>query len=241
MTRTDGRVLVAGATGKTGQHVVEALSETPFVVRAVTRDADAADSLRAQGVGEVVVGDLLDPDDAARAVADVDAVVSAVGAALRLEDIRGDLVDGTGLVNLIDAAADADVKRFVLTSSIGVGDSKDGLPLSIRAILTAGGVLSAKARSEERLKETSMDYTIVRPGALTDSPATGDVLVGEGGDSVCGSIPRTDVANVLVHALFTPETENRTFEIVSQPGLRDPPNTLVDVEWGQIPRAEPAE
>ncbi|WP_396611805.1 SDR family oxidoreductase [Haloferax sp. S1W] len=241
MTRTDGRVLVVGATGKTGTHVVAALAETPFVVRALTRDADAADALRAQGADEVAVGDLLDSADALRAVADVDAIISTAGASLRLGDIRGELVDGAGLVNLVDAAAAAGVQRFVLMSSIGVGDSKGGLPLSIRAILTAGGVLSAKERSEEHLRESPISHTIVRPGALTDSPATNEVLVGEGGDSVCGSIPRADVANVLVRALFTPGTENRTFEIVSRPGLREPPNTLVDIDWGTVPRAEPAD
>ncbi|KAB1193432.1 NAD(P)H-binding protein [Haloferax sp. MBLA0076] len=241
MTRKRGRVLVAGATGRTGRLVLDTLAETPFVVRALTRDSDAEATLRAQGADEVVVGDLLDRDDVREAVLDVDAVVSTVGVAFGLETIRGDLVDGTGIENLVDAATAAGVQRFVLTSSIGVGDSKDGLPLSLRAILTAAGVLSAKARSEERLRDAPLDHTIVRPGALTDAPATGEVLVGEGGDSVCGSIPRADVANVLTSSLFTETTENRTFEIVSRPGLRGRPNNVVDIQWQPVPRVEPAD
>ncbi|KAB1198375.1 MULTISPECIES: SDR family oxidoreductase [Haloferax] len=241
MTRKRGRVLVAGATGRTGRLVLDALADTPFVVRALTRDSDAEDGLRARGADEVVVGDLLDRDDATKAVLDVDAIISTVGVAAGLETIRGDLVDGAGVVNLVDAATAGGVQRFVLTSSIGVGDSKGGLPLSLRAILTAAGVLSAKERGEERLRDAPLDHTIIRPGALTDAPATDDVLVGEGGDSVCGSISRADVANVLVRSLFTTSTENRTFEIVSRPGLRGRPNHLVDIQWEPVPRVEPAD
>ena len=241
MTRKRGRVLVAGATGQTGRLVLDALAETPFVVRALTRDSDAEDGLRTRGADEVVVGDLLDKDDAKEAVLEVDAIVSTVGVAAGLETIRGNLVDGTGVENLVDAATAGGVQRFVLTSSIGVGDSKGGLPLSLRAILTAAGVLSAKERGEERLRDAPLDHTIVRPGALTDGPATDEVLVGEGGDSVCGSIPRADVANVLVRSLFTTQTENRTFEIVSRPGLRGRPNRLVDIQWQPVPRGEPAD
>ncbi|KAB1187696.1 MULTISPECIES: SDR family oxidoreductase [Haloferax] len=241
MTRKRGRVLVAGATGRTGRFVLDTLAETPFVVRALTRDSDAEATLRTQGADEVVVGDLLNRDDAREAVIDVDAVVSTVGVAAGLETIRGELVDGEGVENLVDAATAAGVKRFVLTSSIGVGDSKGGLPLSLRAILTAAGVLSAKERGERRLRDAPLDHTIVRPGALTDAPATDEVLVGEGGDSVRGSIPRADVANVLTRSLFTPAAENRTFEIVSRPGLRGRPNYLVDIQWGSVPRGEPAD
>ncbi|WP_416840610.1 SDR family oxidoreductase [Haloferax sp. DFSO52] len=241
MTRKRGRVLVAGAAGRTGRLVLDALADSPFVVRALTRDSDAKDALRANGADEVVVGDLLDPDDAREAVLEVDAIVSTVGASASLETIRGDIVDGAGVVNLVDAATASGVQRLVLTSSIGVGDSKDGLPLSVRAILTAAGVLSAKQRGEDRLREAPLDHTIIRPGALTDAPATDDVLVGEGGDSVRGSIPRADVANVLVKSLFTTSTENRTFEIVSRPGLRGRPDRLVDVHWHSVPRVEPAD
>ncbi|WEL30467.1 SDR family oxidoreductase [Haloferax volcanii] len=240
MARNRGRVLLAGATGRTGRHVLDALAETPLVVRALTRDADAESELRARGADEVVVGDLLDPDDARQAVLDADAVVSAVGVSAGLETIRGDLVDGAGVVNLVDAATASGAQRFVLTSSIGVGDSKGGLPLSLRALLTAAGVLSAKERSENRLRDAPLDHTIVRPGALTDGPATGDVVVGEGGDSVRGSIPRADVANVLAHSLFTRETENRTFEVVSRPGLRKRADNVVDIDWTPLPRAEAA-
>ncbi|ELZ96840.1 NAD dependent epimerase/dehydratase family protein [Haloferax mucosum ATCC BAA-1512] len=238
MTRKRGRVLVAGATGRTGRLVLDALADTPFLVRALTRDSNAKSVLRARGADEVVVGDLLDRDTARDAVTDVDAVVSAVGVAAGLDTIRGDLVDGEGIENLVEAAAAADIRRFVLMSSIGVGNSKDGLPLSLRAILTATGVLPAKERSERRLRNAPLAHTIIRPGALTDAPTTDEVLVGEGGDSVSGSIPRADVANVLAHSLFTRETENRTFEVVSRPGLRDRTNHTVDIRWTPIPQGD---
>ncbi|WP_410766693.1 SDR family oxidoreductase [Haloferax sp. DFSO60] len=240
MTQTGMRVLVAGATGRTGRVVLARLAETAATVRAFTRDADARDDLLAQGADEVVVGDLLDAEDAQEAVVGVDAVISVVGSTPGIDAIRGNLVDGDGIINLIDAATAAGVSRFVLCSSIGVGDSKDGIPLSMRAILTAAGVLSAKKQSESRLRDSSLIHTIIRPGALTDAPATGEILVGEGGDSVSGSIPRADVADVLVRSLFTEATENRTFEIVSRLGLRNSPNRLVELPWGG-PSVEPAD
>ncbi|MDS0299669.1 SDR family oxidoreductase [Halogeometricum sp. S1BR25-6] len=233
MTFSSGRVLVAGATGGTGRRVLETLRslDADVTVRALTRSAEAESTLRKRGADEVVVGDALSSEDAARAVEGCDAVVCALASSLGLGSLTGDHADGRGVENLVDAARDAGVARFVLVSSIGVGDSTSGMTFGLRLLLRGLGVLSAKARAETHLRESGLAYTILRPGGLTNADATGDVVVGEGGDTVSGSVPRADVAGLCVASLFTPAAENRTFEVVARRGLRGNPEGVVEVDW----------
>lgn len=235
------RVLVAGASGGTGRQLLRLLRHTDYTVRALTRDASKESALRETGADEVVVGDLMNPADAERAIADVDAVLCAVGSTPGLDLLSRDPVDGRGVVNLIDAAVAADCAAFVLESSIGVGSSKPGMPSVFRLFLNAFGIVAAKERAEEHLRGSGVPYTVVRPGGLTDDPPTGEVVVGEGGDTVSGSIPRADVARLLVAALSSPDARNRTFEVVSRAGLRGDATGVVDPEWrlpDPVPDAE---
>ncbi|ELY31107.1 nmra-like family protein [Halogeometricum borinquense DSM 11551] len=239
MTITSGRVLVAGATGGTGRRVLDVLhtSDSEVVVRALTRSPDSESPLRDRGADEVVIGDVMNPDDAARAVADVDAVICALGSSLGLDTLTSDSADGEGTKNLIDAACKAGVEQFVLVSSLGVGDSAPGMPLGLRLLFRGLGVLPAKARAEAHLRDSGLTYTILRPGGLTNADATGDIVVGEGGDTVSGSIPRADVAGLCVASLFTPAATNRTFEVVAQGGLRGTPEGIVEIDWQTAPAA----
>ncbi|PSP97582.1 3-beta hydroxysteroid dehydrogenase [Halobacteriales archaeon QS_5_70_17] len=230
MRPEEATVLVAGASGRTGREAVDALLDAGIEVRALTSRPAAAETLELQGADEVIVGDLLDPGDAGRAVGGVDAVLCAVGSSLR-DLLGGPLVDGEGTVDLVTAAAEAGVERFALVSSIGVGDSRPGMPSPFRVALDSAGVLPAKERAERRLRASDLSHTILRPGGLTGAPATGDVLVGEGGDTVSGTVPRADVARLLAAAPFTPAAEDRTFEVVAREGLRGRPSGLVDVDW----------
>lgn len=223
------RILLAGASGGTGTEILDLLADAEFAVQALTHTPEKAHALRSRGADEVVVGDLLESGDAARAVAGCDVVLSAVGTRSPVRMLVGDLVDGTGVENLVDAAVAADVDRFVFESAIGVGDSRGQMPAAFRLLIWR--VLAAKNRAEAALRTSRLSHTVVRPGMLRNDPATGDVLVGEGGATVSGSIPRADVARLMVAAPFTPESENRTFEVVSRDGLRGTARGLVDVDW----------
>lgn len=222
------RVLVAGASGRTGREVLDVLAGRDLAVQAITRSPENRSDLLERGVDEVVVGDLLDPADAETAVQDCDGVLCAVGSSLR-SMLCPALVDGQGIINLAEAAAREGVERFVMESSIGVGNSKSEVPLPFRLLLYR--VLKAKGRAEQYLEISGSPYTIVRPGGLTDDPATNDVLVAEGGNTVTGMIPRADVARLLVAALWTPEARNRTFEVVARERLRGEARGLVDLDW----------
>jgi uncharacterized protein YbjT (DUF2867 family) len=232
------RVLVAGTSGGTGRQLLRLLRHTDYTVRALTRDPAKESQLHEAGADEVVVGDLMDPADAERAVAETDAVLCAVGSTPGLDLLSREPVDGQGVVNLIDAATAAGCETFVLESAIGVGSSKPGMPSVFRLFLNTFGIVSAKERAEEHLRGSSLSYTILRPGGLTDDPPTGEVVVGEGGDTVSGQIPRADVARLMVAALSSPDASNRTFEVVSRAGLRGDATGVVNPEW-RLPEPVP--
>lgn len=225
-------VLVAGASGRTGQEILSELTDTSVHVRALTRSAANRESLREQGADEVIIGDLLDPADARAAVEDCDAVLFAAGSDLSTGLLRPSrVVDGTGVINLIEAAVAEGIRTFVLQSTIGVGDSRLGMPLWARSFVLRWTVRE-KARAEQALRDSGLEYVIVRPGWLSDESATHDVLLTEGGGRMTGSVPRADIAHLMVAALFTPEAVNRTFEVVARDAVKGTaPSRRATVEW----------
>lgn len=222
-------VLVAGATGGTGQAVLDLLADRPPTVRAMTRDPDAKPSLRERGADRVVVGDLMVEDDARRATDDVDAVVCCVGSSIPEVFTADELVDGPGVMNLARAAADAGADRFVLQSAIGVGDSRERAPLLYRVPIAR--TLEAKERAEALLRDLHLRETVLRPGVLTNGPARGFPVVAESGDTVFGLVSRADLARLLVAALWTAGSVGRTFEVVSGRWTWGPVSGTVDVDW----------
>lgn len=223
------RILVAGASGATGREVLQELRGANFTVRAMTTSPETVDSLTELGADEVVVGDLLEPDDARRAVEGVDAVCCTVGTRPSLRALYGPLVCGRGVHNLIGASREAGVGRFAYESAIGVGNSRQSMPRWARVLTYRP--LRAKGRSEDLLRRSGLTYTIIRPGWLRNEPPTGDVVVGEGGTIPTGPIPRADVARLMVASLFTADAENRTFEVVSRAAFDERPPGMVEVDW----------
>lgn len=234
------KVLVAGASGRTGREILHELGERSVSVRAMTRSADNHESLVAHGADEVVVGDLLNPEDARSAIEGCDAVLFAAGSSLTTGLTRPSrVVDGDGVLNLIEAAVAEGVGTFVLQSSIGVGDSRQGMPLWARLVVLRWAVRE-KERAEQALLESGLDYVIVRPGWMNDDPATGDVLIAEGSKMMTGSIPRADVARLMVASLYAPEVINRTFEVVARIDAKAvAPPSLIDSSW--VRQTSPAE
>ena len=203
-------VLVAGAAGQTGQHIVRHLQEEGYSVRALVRDATKA----AQQLGPDVVlvqGDVKDPASLDAAVSGVDAVISSIGARGKDGPDRPEMVDYEGVRNLVDAAKAAKVRQFVLVSSRGVTQADHPLNRIF------GNVLIWKLKGEDHLRASGLAYTVVRPGGLLNEPAGEGDIVFEQGDRKFGgsalSIPREDVAVVCVQALKFPEARFRTLEI----------------------------
>jgi uncharacterized protein YbjT (DUF2867 family) len=199
-------VAVAGAHGKIGMLLGKLLVEQGHTVLGLIRNPDQEGDLRAIGV-EPVICDLEGDDDVAEAVAGVDAVVFAAGAGPGSGAERKRTMDLEGAVKLIEAAKAEGVARYAMVSSMGAGNP----PAEGGEVF--GEYLRAKAGADRALQASSLDYTIVRPGALTDEPGSGLVEVGESLDR--GEVPRADVAAVIAAALVSPNAIGKTFELMS--------------------------
>ncbi|MDX6626846.1 MAG: hypothetical protein QOE56_1835 [Solirubrobacterales bacterium] len=199
-------VAIAGGHGKVGLLLGRVLAESEDAPRGLIRDPAQEDDLHAAGI-EPVVCDLEGGGDVAAAIKGADAVVFAAGAGPGSGAERKWAVDYGGAVKLIEAARAEGVRRYVMVSSMGAGDP----PAEGGGVF--GEYLRAKAKADQDLAASGLDYTIVRPGSLTDDPPTGLVTIGERLDR--GEVPRADVAAVLAAVLHHDNTIGETFELVS--------------------------
>ncbi|MCC6889283.1 MAG: SDR family oxidoreductase [Hyphomicrobiales bacterium] len=158
-------VLIFGATGRTGRHLCRLAGAAGYRPIAAGRDPRLMASL--PGSPLCVAADLLLPDTVESALRSTspDAVISVVGG-------RGTIaVDGEGVMTMIESCRRADVRRVLIATSLGCGDSRDhASPALLNAI---GSVLDAKTRAERHLTATGLDWTIVRPGGLLDQEPNG--------------------------------------------------------------------
>jgi len=198
-------VTVLGASGRTGIHVVRLLAARGHQVRAGLRSRQRADVLREERAKTVVADVTADRDELVEALKDSDVVITTIGAP-DPEPESVNLVDRDGAIAAIRAAEVAGVPRFIQLSA-QFADSPDQGDRLVRSILLA------KQVSDSVLQKSALTWTIVRPGTLTDGPATGRVKVA--GHLEPGRITRQDVAAVLVGVLGEPLTENRGFDVVS--------------------------
>jgi uncharacterized protein YbjT (DUF2867 family) len=198
------KVLVAGANGQIGQYLVRMLAEEGHEVRAMIRDEDQAQGLRELG-GEPVVADL--EGEVAHTVEGCDAVIFSAGGGPGSGAEKKETIDRGGAVKLVDAAREHGARRYVMVSAIGAADPEAGSE-------AMQPYLFAKAQADQALQESGLDYTIVRPGSLTDEAGTGTV---EAAPSLSrrAQIPREDVARTLVVTLEKENTFGKTFEVLS--------------------------
>ncbi len=208
MTASYGPVLVMGATGETGQHVVRILHDKQIPVRAFGRTAAKANELLSDGV-DVVVGDLNDDLDWQRLMDGVQAVICTLGARALGDQAMLEAIEYIAVGQTIEQSQDYGVAQFVLMSSIGT-EHPQSVPFLSQ-------ILGIKRKAELFLSRSRLPYTIVRPGGLTNNPPLNAVLVGRG-DTLQGQITRADVAMVLVQALLQPEARNQTIEIINKEG-----------------------
>jgi uncharacterized protein YbjT (DUF2867 family) len=196
-------VVIAGGHGKIGLQLGRLLAARGDRVRGLIRKPEQADDLVAGGI-EPVLCDLEAADDVATAVRGADATVFAAGVGPGSGVERKWSLDCGGAVKLIEAARAEDVRRYVIVSSMGA----DAPPVEGGDVF--GEYLRAKAKADQELQASGLDYTIVRPGSLTDEPSTGLITVGEKVDR--GEIPRADVAELLAAVLSAPNAIGKAFE-----------------------------
>ncbi|MFS4415121.1 SDR family oxidoreductase [Maribacter sp. 2307ULW6-5] len=210
-------VLVVGATGTTGRKVVQFLMASQnFEPVAMVRKEAQIQSFADQGV-QTRMGDL--ETDIPNIAQDMDKVVFAAGSGGKkvLE------VDQEGAKKVVDSSKKHNLKKFVMLSSLGADAPEEADELQ--------AYLEAKHRADEYLKQSGIAYTIVRPGALTNAPGKGSIELKEQLGHR-GSVPRTDVAQVLTRSLHDHTATNKTVEIISG-------NTLIGKAMKALDDREP--
>jgi uncharacterized protein YbjT (DUF2867 family) len=182
-------VAIAGGHGQIGRRLARLLAARGNRVRGLIRNPAHADDVRADGA-EPVVCDLesASVEEIASAVSAADAVVFAAGAGPGSGAERKLTMDRDGAVKLVEAARSAGVPRYVIVSSVGAESPPGGDDVF-------SVYLRAKAEADRALIESDRDWTVVRPGMLTDDPGTGRVRVQE--EPIRAEVTRDDVAAVL--------------------------------------------
>ncbi len=202
--------LIVGATGVLGREATKQLLAAGYRVRAMTRVRERAANLEQLGA-EVVVGDLIDPSSLVKACRGVDAVLASAHQLMGTGKYSSYAVDDLGHRSLIDAAKGAGARHFVY---ISVQDARPDHPVDFWC---------TKARIEEYLKHSGLNYTILRPSAFMEWHVhnllglnllqSGKATIYGKGDNPTNFIAGRDVARFAVLALTDPRMQNKIIEV----------------------------
>lgn len=204
-------IFLAGASRGVGQQIAFRLMEQNRPVKALLRTETTRADLEAMRI-TVVMGDALNLDEVERAMLGdepIHTVISTIGGLPK----DGERADYLGNKNLIDAAVKAGVKKFILVSSIGTGNSADAIPP--QALETLKPVLIEKDKAEQHLIASGLTYTIIRPGGLKSEPATGNGILTEE-PRVSGTIHRADVAHLVCQCIDSDRTNHKVLSAIDR-------------------------
>jgi len=201
------RIVIAGGHGQIALRLERVLAARGDEVAGIIRKAEQGDDLRAAGAEPVLLDlESASVEEVAAHLQGADAAVFAAGAGPGSGTGRKDTVDRGAAVLFADAAVRARVRRFVVVSSMGADPAHQGDDV-FDVYLRAKGEADAYVTRQETL-----DWTILRPGALTDEPGTG--LVRLEAHTGRGPVPRDDVAAVLAELVDTSATAGLTLELI---------------------------
>lgn len=206
------RIVIAGGHGQIALRLERLLARRGDESAGIIRQPEQAGDLLSAGA-EPVVCDLegASVDDVARHLEAADAAVFAAGAGPGSGAARKETVDHAAAVLFADAAEQAGVRRFLVVSSMGADRE---IPPDTDPVFAA--YLHAKTAADAAVRaRLALDWTILRPGRLTDEPGTGRIALADHVDY--GSVTRDDVAAVLLALLDEPRTAGRTLELVNGP------------------------
>ncbi|MBC1484154.1 SDR family oxidoreductase [Listeria sp. FSL L7-1485] len=197
-------VLVIGANGKIGRHLVKKLAlEKGFFVRAMVRKAEQVAALEKLGA-KPIIADL--KKDFIYAYDEIEAVIFTAGSGGHTPPEETIKIDQDGAIKAIEFAKERGIRRFILVSSYGADNPENGPDSLVH-------YLKAKAKADEVLKRSRLEYTIVRPVGLSDDAGTGKIAEVSGTPKT--SIPREDVATFITEALSQKSSFYKTYTIES--------------------------
>jgi uncharacterized protein YbjT (DUF2867 family) len=199
-------VAIAGGHGQVARRLARLLVANGHTVFGLIRKPEHAEDLRADGSEPLLIDlEAAAPEEIAGAVEGADAVVFAAGAGPGSGPERKLTVDRDGATKLLEAARSAGVQRYVIVSSVGAeSPPEDDDVFSV--------YLRAKAEADAAVVASDLDWTIVRPGFLTDDPGTGNARIQT--EPVRDRVARDDVAAVLAAVLDEPRTAGLTLYVV---------------------------
>jgi nucleoside-diphosphate-sugar epimerase len=197
-------VVIVGGHGKVAMRLEKLLAERGDSPRGIIRSTDQVSDLEEIGAEPIVLDiENVEIDDA---VAGADAVVFAAGAGPGSGPARKRTVDYGGAEKLLEAAISHDIRRYLIVSTINANHPESWSD-EMRPYF------EAKAEADKLVAESGLDYTIVRPGRLTDDPGTGKVQVGE--EVERGAVTRDDVASVLAECLIADNAIGKAFDLMN--------------------------
>jgi nucleoside-diphosphate-sugar epimerase len=208
---SESYIFLAGASRGVGREIANYLTKQNQKVKALLRSPESSAELEAMGI-KSVIGDALNVAEVEQAILGdepIHAAISTIGGLPK----DGERADYLGNKNLIDAAVKAGVKKFILISSIGSGDSVGAIPP--QALETLKPVLIEKEKAEKYLIDSGLTYTIIRPGGLKSEPATGNGVLTED-PRVAGTIHRADVAQLACQCLNSDAANNKILSAVDR-------------------------
>jgi len=192
------KLAIFGATGKTGIELVKQALEQGHAVTAFVRDP-ARLAIEDENL-TFVTGDVFDAASVVKAVKGQDAIICALGAGA---DLKKTTIRATGAVNMISAMKQKNVKRLMVVTAMGTGESWNRMSLINKffyAVLLKSSRDDHEAQ-EAAVKASGLDWTIVRPSGLTDDTRTGVYDVGEDIPANTSKIARADVADLILKEL----------------------------------------
>jgi len=194
------KLIIFGSTGGTGRELVKQALDQGHSVMAYARDSAKIGDIQHSSL-KIVCGDVLDPAAVEGTVAGQEAVFITIGAGAKRTTLREE-----GTRNIVEAMQGTGVKRLICQSSLGVGDSRANLPFFTKYIIVAVFLRNAFAdheRQEAVVRQSSLDWTIVRPPHLKDGPRTEVYRHGfpTTDTRIKGWISRADVADFMLKQL----------------------------------------
>ncbi len=203
-------IFLAGASRGVGREIANCLTAQNLQIKALLRTEDTRSQLEDMGI-KVLLGDALNVNDVESAILEepIDVVISTIGGVPK----DSERADYLGNKNLIDAAVKAGVKKFILISSIGSGNSANAIPP--QALETLKPVLIEKEKAEQYLIASGLTYTVIRPGGLKSEPATGNGILTED-PKIAGTIHRADVAQLVCRSLNSEKANNKVLSAIDE-------------------------
>lgn len=191
------RIALFGATGGTGRQIVAQALEAGHIVQALVRDPARLPVQHPHL--HLITGNVLDSDAVERTITGADAVIVSLGNTAN----NPDWIVSEGTKVIVAAMHKLGVRRLIVISSLGVGDSRDQVPAFFKVLMKTAlkKPMEDKERQEQIVAASGLDWTIVRPGGLTNGPRTGRYRAGLDRSIVAGQVSRADVAEFVLRQL----------------------------------------